>query len=138
MRWTHGNFGLGAVNCKYETQYAIERQAQLVYHSKFLKSSKSKAEFIDEISEPHGRLASLQARAELEYIHRRRTELCAEYMSDATLPDRKALYRQVAENALKAGQGGNPEMARAGNWTPFLYFPGGGRRAFARFQTQRY
>ncbi len=39
----------------------------------------------------------------MEYIHRRRTELCAEYMSDV-LPDRKALYQQ-AKNALK-GQGG--------------------------------
>ena len=63
------------------------------------KSSKSKAEFTDEIKELARKAANTTSKAELEYIHRRRTELCAEYMSDVS-PDRKALYRQ-AENALK-------------------------------------
>ena len=66
------------------------------------KSSKSKAEFTDKIKELARKAANTTSKAELEYIHRRRTELCAEYMSDVS-PDRKALYRQ-AENALK-GQG---------------------------------
>ena len=70
------------------------------------KSSKSKVEFTDEIKELARKAANTTNRAELEYIHRRRTELCAEYMSDVS-PDRKALYRQ-AENALKE-QGGNPK-----------------------------
>ena len=82
------------------------------------KSSKSKAEFTDEIKELARKAANTASKAELEYIHRRRTELCAEYMSDVS-PDRKALYRQ-AENALK-GQGGNPKCKGSGELT-LLYF----------------
>lgn len=82
------------------------------------KSSKSKAEFTDEIKELARKAANTTSKAELEYIHRRRTELCAEYMSDVS-PDRKALYRQ-AENALK-GQGGNPKCKGSGELT-LLYF----------------
>ena len=63
------------------------------------KSSKSKAEFTDEIKELARKAANTTNKAELDYIHRRRTELCAEYMSDVS-PDRKALYQQ-AKNALK-------------------------------------
>lgn len=78
------------------------------------KSSKSKAEFTDEIKELARKAAETTSKAELEYLHRRRTELCAEYMSDVS-PDRKALYRQ-AENALK-GQGGNPKCHGSGELT---------------------
>ena len=78
------------------------------------KSSKSKAEFTDEIKELARKAANTTNKAELEYIHRRRTELCAEYMSDVS-PDRKALYRQ-AENALK-GQGGNLKCKGSGELT---------------------
>ena len=78
------------------------------------KSSKSKVEFTDEIKELARKAANTTSKAELEYIHRRRTELCAEYMSDVS-PDRKALYRQ-AENALK-GQGGNPKCHGSGELT---------------------
>ena len=78
------------------------------------KSSKSKAEFTDEIKELARKAANTTNKAELEYLHRRRTELCAEYMSDVS-PDRKALYRQ-AENALK-GQGGNPKCHGSGELT---------------------
>ena len=53
------------------------------------KSSKSKAEFTDEIKELARKVANTTNKAELESIHRRRTELCAEYMSDVS-PDRKA------------------------------------------------
>ena len=63
------------------------------------KSSKSKTEFADEIKELAQKAANTTNKAELESIHRRRTELCAEYMSDVS-PDRKALYQQ-AKNALK-------------------------------------
>ena len=82
------------------------------------KSSKSKAEFTNEIKELARKAANTTSKAELEYIHRRRTQLCAEYMSDVS-PDRKALYRQ-AENALK-GQGGNPKCKGSGELT-LLYF----------------
>lgn len=82
------------------------------------KSSKSKAEFTDEIKELARKAANTTNKAELEYIHRWRTELCAEYISDVS-PDRKALYRQ-AENALK-GQGGNPKCKGSGELT-LLYF----------------
>ena len=78
------------------------------------KSSKSKAEFTNEIKELARKAANTTSKAELEYIHRRRTQLCAEYMSDVS-PDRKALYRQ-AENALK-GQGGNPKCNGSGELT---------------------
>ncbi|MDE7445222.1 MAG: hypothetical protein K2N15_05875 [Lachnospiraceae bacterium] len=78
------------------------------------KSSKSKAEFTDEIKELARKAANTTSKAELEAIHRRRTELCAEYMSDVS-PDRKALYQQ-AKNALK-GQGGNPICHGSGELT---------------------
>ena len=82
------------------------------------KSSKSKVELTDEIKELARKAANTTSKAELEYIHRRRTELCAEYMSDVS-PDRKALYRQ-AENALKE-QGSNPKCKGSGELT-LLYF----------------
>lgn len=72
----------------------------------FGKSSKTKAEFIDEIKELAQKAANTTSKAQLECLNRRRTELCAEYVSDVS-PDRKALYQQ-AKNALK-GQGGNPK-----------------------------
>lgn len=78
------------------------------------KSSKSKVELTDEIKELARKAANTTNKAELEYLHRRRTELCAEYMSDVS-PDRKALYRQ-AENAVK-GQGGNPKCHGSGELT---------------------
>ena len=78
------------------------------------KSSKSKAEFTDEIKELARKAANTTNTAELEYIHRRRTKLCAEYMSDVS-PDRKALYQQ-AKNALK-GQGSNPKCRGVGELT---------------------
>lgn len=78
------------------------------------KSSKSKAEFTDEIKELARKAAETTSKKELEYIHSQRTKLCAEYMSDVS-PDRKALYRQ-AENALN-GQGGNPKCHGSGELT---------------------
>lgn len=78
------------------------------------KSSKSKAEFTDQIKELARKAAETTSKKELEYIHSQRTKLCAEYMSDVS-PDRKALYRQ-AENALK-GQGGNPKCHGSGELT---------------------
>lgn len=42
------------------------------------KSSKSKAEFTDEIKELARKAANTTGKAELEYIHRRRTESLAE------------------------------------------------------------
>ena len=78
------------------------------------KSSKSPAEFTDEIKELARKAANTTSKAELEAIHRRRTELCAEYMSDVS-PDRKALYQQ-AKNALK-GQGSNPKCHGSGELT---------------------
>ena len=78
------------------------------------KSSKSKAEFTDEIKELARKAANTTNKAELESIHRRRTELCAEYMSDVS-PNRKAIYQQ-AKNSLK-GQGSNPKCHRSGELT---------------------
>lgn len=78
------------------------------------KSSKTKNEFTDEIKELARKAANTTSEAELKYIHRRRTELCAEYMSDVS-PDRRALYRQ-AKKALK-GQNGNPKCHGSGELT---------------------
>ncbi len=78
------------------------------------KSSKSKAEFTDEIKELARKAAETTSKKELEYIHSQRTKLCAEYTSDVS-PDRKALYRK-AENAVK-GQGGNPKCHGSGELT---------------------
>jgi len=63
------------------------------------KSNKSQAEFVAEIKELAQRAANTTNKAELESIHRQRTKLCAEYISDVS-PDRKALYQQ-AKNAVK-------------------------------------
>lgn len=78
------------------------------------KSGKSTAEFTAEIKELARKAANTTSKAELESIHRRRTELCAEYMSDVS-PNRKALYQQ-AKNALK-DQGGNPKCKGSGELT---------------------
>lgn len=78
------------------------------------KSSKSKAEFTDEIKELARKAVETTSKAELEYINRRRTELCAEYISDVS-PDRRALYQQ-AKNAVK-GQSGNPKCKGSGELT---------------------
>lgn len=64
------------------------------------KSDKSQAEFIAQIKELAQRAANTTSKAELEYIHRQRTELCAEYISDVS-PDRKTLYQQ-AKNVIKS------------------------------------
>lgn len=78
------------------------------------KSNKSQAEFVDEIKELARKAANTTSKAELEYIHRQRTELCAEYMSEVS-PDRKALYQQ-AKNAMKS-QSGNPKCHGSGELT---------------------
>ena len=64
------------------------------------KSNKTQAEFVDEIKELARKAANTTSKAELENIHRQRTSLCAEYMSDVS-PNRKALYQQ-AKNAVKS------------------------------------
>ena len=78
------------------------------------KSNKSQAEYVDEIKELARKAANTTSKAELEYIHRQRTELCAEYMSDVS-PNRKALYQQ-AKNAMKS-QSGNPKCQGSGELT---------------------
>lgn len=78
------------------------------------KSSKSQAEFVGEIKELARKAANTTSKAELEYIHRQRTELCAEYMSEVS-PDRKALYQQ-AKNAMK-NQSDNPKCQGIGELT---------------------
>lgn len=78
------------------------------------KSNKSQAEFVGEIKELARKAANTTSKAELEYIHRQRTELCAEYMSEVS-PDRKALYQQ-AKNAMK-NQSDNPKCQGIGELT---------------------
>lgn len=78
------------------------------------KSNKSQVEFVDEIKELARRAANTTSKAELEYIHRQRTELCAEYMSDVS-PDRKALYQQ-AKKAMQS-QSGNSKCQGIGELT---------------------
>ena len=46
------------------------------------KSNKSQAEFVSEIKELAQRAANTTSKMELESIHRQRTRLCAEYISD--------------------------------------------------------
>ena len=75
------------------------------------KSNKSQAEFVSEIKELAQRAANTTSKTELESIHRQRTRLCAEYISDVS-PDRKALYQQ-AKNAVKS-QNGNPKCKGIG------------------------
>ena len=78
------------------------------------KNSKSQSEFVNEIKELARKNATTTNKTELEYIHLKRTQLCAEYMSDVS-PDRKALYQQ-AKNALRS-QGGNPKCRGIGELT---------------------
>ena len=63
------------------------------------KSNKSQAEFVSEIKELAQRAANTTSKTELESIHRQRTRLCAEYISDVS-PDRKALYQQAGQERL--------------------------------------
>ena len=48
------------------------------------KSNKSQAEFVSEIKELAQRAANTTSKTELESIHRQRTRLCAEYISDVS------------------------------------------------------
>ena len=75
------------------------------------KSNKSQAEFVSEIKELAQRAANITSKTGLESIHRQRTKLCAEYISDVS-PDRKALYQQ-AKNAVKR-QNSNPKCKGIG------------------------
>ena len=70
------------------------------------KSNKSQAEFVSEIKELAQRAANTTSKPELESIHRQRTRLCAEYISDVS-PDRKSLYQQ-AKNAVKSQNDNSP------------------------------
>ena len=65
------------------------------------KSNKSQAEFVSEIKELAQRAANTTSKTELESIHRQRTRLCAEYISDVS-PDRKALYQQAKKCGKKS------------------------------------
>ena len=76
------------------------------------KSNKSQAEFVAEIKELAQRAANTTSKTELESIHRQRTRLCAEYISDVS-PDRKALYQQ-AKNAVKRQKNSNPKCKGIG------------------------
>ncbi|MBQ2882930.1 MAG: hypothetical protein IJE43_04040 [Alphaproteobacteria bacterium] len=78
------------------------------------KSNKSQTKFVDEIKELARKAANTTSKTELEYIHRKRTELCAEYMSDVS-PNRKALYQQ-AKNAMKS-ESSNPKCQGIGELT---------------------
>lgn len=64
------------------------------------KSNKSQEEFVNEIKALARADANTASEKESESIHRKRTELCAEYVSDVS-PDRKALYQQ-AKNVIKS------------------------------------
>ena len=105
---------VNSVNTKYRMSVSNGGGPDWSVIPSFGKSSKSKAEFTDEIRKLAQKAANTTNKAELEFIHRRRTELCAEYMSDVS-PDRKALYQQ-AKNALQ-GQGGNPKCHGSGELT---------------------
>lgn len=76
------------------------------------KSNKSQAEFVSGIKELAQRAANTTSKTELESIHRQRTRLYAEYISDVS-PDRKALYQQ-AKNAVKRQKNSNPKCKGIG------------------------
>ena len=78
------------------------------------KSRRSQSEFVNEIKELARKDAETTNKADLEFIHLKRTQLCAEYMSDVS-PDRKALYQQ-AKNAIR-NQSGNPRCQGIGELT---------------------
>ena len=86
----------------------------MVYHPCAGKNSKSKAEFVDEIKELAQKAEMTTNKKELDYIHLKRAQLCAEYLSDVA-PDRKMLYQQ-AKNVLR-NQGGNPKCQGIGELT---------------------
>jgi hypothetical protein len=79
------------------------------------KSTKTQAEFVSEIKELAQKAAETTNKTELENIHRQRTALCAEYLSDVS-PDRKALYQQ-AKNAMKSQKNSNPKCKGSGELT---------------------
>ena len=86
------------------------------------KSNKSQAEFVSEIKELAQRAANTTSKAELESIHRQRTKLCAEYISDVS-PDRKASYQQ-AKNAVKRQKNSNPKCQESENYHCLIFWRG--------------
>ena len=76
------------------------------------KSTKTQTEFVSEIKKLAQKAANTTSKTELESIHRQRTKLCAEYISDVS-PDRKALYQQ-AKNAVKRQKNSNPKCKGIG------------------------
>ena len=78
------------------------------------KSSKTKAEFVNEIKELAHKAAMTTNKKELDYIHVKRAQLCAEYLSDVAV-DRKMLYQQ-AQNAIR-NQGGGKNCLGSGELT---------------------
>lgn len=102
-----------SVNTKYSASLSSgEPDWAMIPSAK--KSNKSQFDFVDEIKELARKAANTTSKTELEYIHRKRTELCAEYMSDVS-PNRKALYQQ-AKNAMKS-ESGNPKCHGSGELT---------------------
>jgi hypothetical protein len=79
------------------------------------KSTKTQSEFVSEIKALAQEAAATTNKTELENIHRQRTALCAEYLSDVA-PDRKALYQQ-AKNAMKSQNNTNPKCKGSGELT---------------------
>ena len=75
------------------------------------KSTKTQTEFVSEIKKLAQKAANTTSKTELESIHRQRTKLCAEYISDVS-PDRKALYQQ-AKNAVKRQKNSNRRIITA-------------------------
>ena len=78
------------------------------------KSNKSQSEFVNEIKELARKDATTTNKTELEYIHLKRTQLCAEYLWDVA-PNRKMLYQQ-AKNAIREISG-NPQCRGIGELT---------------------
>ena len=82
-----------------------------VLNQKYRSMQEKHIAVVSEIKELAQRAANTTSKTELESIHRQRTRLCAEYISDVS-PDRKALYQQ-AKNAVKS-QNGNPKCKGIG------------------------
>ena len=84
----------------------------MVYHPN--RRKEQKAEFVNEIKELARKAALTMNKKELDYIHVKRAQLCAEYLSDVAV-DRKMLYQQ-AKNAIR-NQGGGKNCLGSGELT---------------------
>ncbi|HCU2974951.1 hypothetical protein ACTGZ3_11320 [Clostridioides difficile] len=109
-----GLSGIGAVRKEILVSTSSNGEPNWSYIPTKGKTSKTQAEFVDEIKDLARKAAIATNKTESEYISKQVLHLRAEYLSDVA-PDRKQLYKQ-AKNAM-SNQNSNPKCKGSGELT---------------------